>query len=289
MKIALLGSTGMLGSKLAEVLRSRRHEVLAPSRAQADLARPHTLETFFRDNPFDALVNCAAFTRVDACEESAKFSMVMTVNGAAVGWLAKFCRASGRKLVHFSTDYVFDGLSGEPYREGDATAPLNVYGRSKRQGEKLLLAESFPYYLIRTSWLFGPNGNNFVRTMADLLISKPRVEVVDDQLGVPTYTRDLAEFTCDLLERGAEPGTYHFCNDGQASWYDFAVEIRKRTGFSSCAVVPVSSSNVFRPAARPADSRLDNRKAAAAWGRPIPGWKDALGDYLEKEFQNAPA
>jgi len=279
----------MLGSKVLEVLKAGGHEVLVPPRADVDLSRPHTLEAFFRTVSFDALFNCAAFTRVDACEEPAKFSMAMAVNGAAVGWLAKLCRASGRTLVHFSTDYVFDGKKGDPYLEGDPTSPLNVYGRSKRQGEKLVLAETFPFYLIRTSWLFGPNGNNFVRTMADLLISKPRVEVVDDQMGGPTYTGDLAAFALELLEKKAQPGLYHFCNDGYASWYDFAVEIQKRTGFFSCAVVPVPSENVFRPAARPADSRLDTLKAITAVGHPPQPWKVALGEYLEKEFQNATA
>jgi len=279
----------MLGSKALEFLKTRGHEVLAPSRAEVDLSRPHTLEAFFRNTTFDVLFNCAAFTRVDACEEPAKFSMAMAVNGAAVGWLAKFCKAFGRTLVHFSTDYVFDGKKGDPYREEDPTSPLNVYGLSKRQGERLILTEDFPFYLIRTSWLFGPNGNNFVRTMADLLISKPRVEVVDDQLGGPTYTGDLAAFALELLEKKAPSGLYHFCNDGYASWYDFAVEIRKRTGFSSCAVVPVPSENVFRPAARPADSRLDTLKAITVVGHPPQPWKDALGEYLEKEFQNATA
>ncbi len=285
MKIALLGSTGMLGSKLAEVLKAGGHAVLAPSHAEVDLGRPHTLEHFFKNNPFDVLANCAAFTRVDACEESAKFSMAKNVNGTAVGWLAKFCRGTGRTLLHFSTDYVFDGQKGDPYLETDEPRPLNVYGRTKWQGEKLLVAEKPHFYLIRASWLYGPGGNNFVKTISALLNSKARIEVVSDQLGGPTYTGDLARFALELLEKKADPGLYHFSNDGQASWFEFAGEIKKLTGNFSCEVVPVASENIFRPAQRPADSRLQLLKAAQAVGHPPRPWQDALSEFLAKEFK----
>ena len=287
MKIALLGSTGMLGAKMAEVLRAKGHELLAPPHSQVDLNRPYTIERFFKENAFEVLVNCAAFTRVDACEEPAKFSMALNVNGTSVGWLAKFCKKAGRTLVHFSTDYVFDGRKEEPYLETDPTDPLNTYGKTKRQGERLLAAEQPRYYIIRTSWVFGPKGDHFVNRMADLLMSKPRVEVVSDQVGGPTYTVDLAQFTLELLEKKAEPGFYHFSNQGETSWFAFAKEVQKQTGFASCEIVPVSSENIFRPAQRPANSRLDLTKSQKTVGHEFRSWKEALNDYLTKDYQNA--
>src|SRR5580693_1993631 len=137
LKIALLGASGLLGSKAAEFFKAKGHELLTPGRSEADLNHPHTLENFFLANSFDVLVNCAGFTKVDACEEPAKFSMALNINGTSVGWLAQFCKKTGRVLVHYSTDYVFNGSKEEAYQETDPTDPLNVYGKTKRQGEKL--------------------------------------------------------------------------------------------------------------------------------------------------------
>ena len=279
----------MLGSKMAEILRARGHELLTPGREELNLNRPHTIEKYFKAASFEALVNCAGFTRVDACEEPAKFSMALSVNGTSVGWLAKFCRKTNRILVHFSTDYVFDGKKDEPYLETDAPDPLNIYGRTKRQGEKLIQAENPFFYLIRTSWVFGPKGDNFVDKIASLLKTKPRIEVVNDQIGAPSYTVDLALLTAELLEKKAQSGLYHFANAGTASWFDFAQEIRKQTGLISCEIASVSSENVFRPAQRPANSRMDCSKAAAAVGHAFRSWQEALADYLTKEIQHESA
>jgi dTDP-4-dehydrorhamnose reductase len=283
-KIALLGSSGMLGHKIAGVLRAKGQELACPSRAEADLDHPHTLEKFFYSNAFDVLINCAAFTRVDACEEPAKFSMALNVNGTAVGWLAQFCKKTNRILVHYSTDYVFDGKKEGPYVETDPVAPVNTYGRTKCQGEKLVALENPPHYLIRSSWVFGPHGNNFAATMAGLLKTRQRIEVVDDQTGGPTYTGDLAQFTWDLLEKKPAFGTYHFANSGYTSWHGFAKEIQKQTGFSGCEVVPVPSERVFRPAERPANSRFDLTKATQALGHAPRPWQEALKVYLDQEM-----
>ena len=289
MKIALLGSTGMLGSKMAEIAKSRGHELLTPAHAIVDLNRPHTLEKFFKENSFEALVNCAGFTRVDASEEPAKFSIAMNVNGTSLGWLGKFCARTGRTLLSFSTDYVFDGEKDGPYLETDGTNPLNTYGRTKRQGEKLAEDENPPFYMIRTSWVFGPKGDHFVKTIAGLLKTRSRIEVVEDQIGGPTYTGDLALFSLELLEQRRPFGFYHFSNQGAVSWFGFAQEIQKKIGNSTCKIVPVSSANVFRPAKRPANSRLDLSKSQMAVGRTIRSWQEALGEFLEKEFKNEPA
>jgi dTDP-4-dehydrorhamnose reductase len=286
MKIALLGASGMLGSKIMETFKAKGQDLIAPPRSETDLHYPHTLEKFFNANSFDVLVNCAGFTRVDACEEPAKFSMALNVNGTAVGWLAKLCKKTGRVLVHYSTDYVFDGRKDGPYREEDPVEPLNTYGRTKRQGEKLLLAEKPFFYLVRTSWIFGPGGQNFVDTMAGLFKTRSRVEVVDDQVGGPTYTGDLAQFTLELLEKKAAPGIYHFADEGYVSWHGFAKEIQKQTGLTRCDIVAVPSDRVFRPADRPANSRFDLSKATQAVGHAPRPWAEALKDYLTKEFKS---
>jgi dTDP-4-dehydrorhamnose reductase len=274
---------------MAQVLKAKGHELLTPTHSQVDLNRPYTIENYFKDQTFDVLVNCAGFTRVDACEEPAKFSMALNVNGTAVGWLAKFCKKTHRILVHFSTDYVFNGQKEGPYLETDRAEPLNIYGRTKWQGEKLLMAEDPFYYLIRTSWVFGPQGDNFVSRMAELLMTKPRIEVVEDQVGGPTYTGDLAQFTLELLEKKAKPGLYHFSNAGHVSWFEFAREVQKQTGYASCEIAPVSSANIFRPAQRPANSRFDLSKSTGAVGHAFRAWQEALGDYLTKDFTNEPA
>ena len=279
----------MLGFKIAQVFGSKGHELLTPKSSEVNLNHPHTLEKFFKDNSFDVLINCGGFTRVDACEEPAKFSMAMNVNGTSAGWLAKFCKKTSRTLVCFSTDYVFDGEKGEPYREEDRPGPVNTYGRTKLRAEKLIQAEKPSYYLIRTSWFFGPQGTNFVDTIIGLLKNKARIEVVKDQVGGPTYTGDLALFTLELLEKKAEPGFYHFSNEGTTSWFDFAREIQKQTGLSSCEIAPVLSENVFRPARRPANSRFDLSKSVKAVNHPFRAWQEALGDYLTKEFKNETA
>jgi len=283
-KIALLGSTGMLGSKALEVFKQSGHELLTPLRSDLDLSREDQIEHYFKNNSFGVLVNCAGYTQVDACEDKEKAPMAWNVNGTAVGVLARCCKATGRVLVHFSTDYVFDGTKSEPYQETDKTNPVNVYGQTKLEGEKLLQAANPFYYLIRTSWVFGPNGPNFVKTIAGLLKTKPQIEVVTDQIGGPTYTGDLAGFALELLGKKAEAGLYHFANDGYTSWNGFAQEIKVLTG-STCEVAPTLSEKFVRPAKRPANSRFDLSKASHAAGhRPRP-WQESLKDYLTKELK----
>lgn len=279
----------MLGSKLGNLFKSRDHDVVAPRHEDVDLLYPHILEGFFRSTSFDVLVNCAAFTRVDACEEPAKFSMALNTNGTSVGWLAKFCRKSGRTLVHFSTDYVFDGRKEEPYVETDPTGPLNVYGRTKLQGEKLVLMEQAPAYLVRTSWVYGPGGDHFVKRIASLMKARTRLEVVSDQVGGPTYTGDLGQFVLDLLERRSPYGLYHFANAGHVSWHGFAKEIQAQLGLNGCDLVPTRSDKIFRPAERPANSRFDLAKAEGALGHPVRSWQEALKEYLTKEFPSEAA
>jgi dTDP-4-dehydrorhamnose reductase len=215
--------------------------------------------------------------------------MAGNVNGTAAGWLAQFCKRAQRQLVYFSTDYVFDGNKEGPYSESDPPNPLNVYGNAKWEGEKLILAEKPRFYLVRTSWLFGPNRDNFVSNIARFLKTKSRLEVVCDQVGGPTYTGDLAQFTLELLEKKAEPGIYHFANEGYVSWHGFAKEIQRQLGPTNCEIVSVLSESVFRPAQRPANSRFDLAKAVKALGHPIRSWQEALREFLTKEYNSEAA
>ncbi len=285
MKIALLGSTGMLGSRIALELSRRSHQVLAPNRETVDLTRPLLLEKFFHENDFEVLINCTGYTRVDYCEEPSQFPVAQAVNGAGVAWLARFCRQKGRFLVHYSTDYVFDGAKESPYEETDPPHPLNAYGRTKWEGERLLQAENPGFYIIRTSWLYGPGSRkNFVTTMIDIFKNRLKAEVVSDQIGAPTYAPDLAWFTLELLERKIPSGTFHFANSGFASWYDFAAAIQQKTGLTQCRLVQASTETVFRPAVRPVNSRFKLAKAEGVLGKPIRPWTEALDEYLKKEL-----
>ncbi len=285
MKIALLGATGMLGSKMAQECTRRSHQILTPSREGADLTRPLLLEKFFRENDFEVLINCTGYTRVDYCEDPSQFPVAQAVNGAGVAWLARFCRQKGRFLIHFSTDYVFDGSKEDPYEETDPPNPINAYGRTKWEGERLLQAENPDHYIIRTSWLYGPGSRkNFVTTMMETFRTRPKAEVVSDQVGAPTYAPDLAWFALELLERKVPSGTFHFANSGFASWYDFAAAIQKKTKLTQCRLVPASTEIVFRPAARPPNSRFNLAKAEGVLGKPIRPWIEALDEYLSKEL-----
>jgi len=283
MKIALAGSTGMLGSKLLKAFQKAGFEVLAPLRTELDITDKVQIDGFFKNHPFDVFVNCAGFTQVDACEEKSGENEGYAVNGVGVGFLAEICKKYGRTLVHFSSDYVFDGKKATPYLETDPTGPINVYGKTKLMGEKEIQEIDPEAYIIRTSWLFGPNGPNFVRTMAGLLKAKDRVPVVTDQFGGPTYTGDLAEFVLQLLRQKAPAGLYHFANGGYTSWNGFAQEIKKLTA-SPAEVVPATSVEFVRPAQRPANSRFDLSKAAKVLGHAPRTWQDALKDYIEKEL-----
>ncbi len=284
MKIALIGSTGMLGSKTAELCQKAGYELLKPTHAELDITRSESVEKFFQENAFDVLINCSGYTKVDDCEKEENKPTAFAVNGMAVGILARCCKKTGRTLVHFSTDYVFNGQKQGYYQENDPTDPLNAYGQTKLDGENRLRQEAPFYYLIRTSWVFGPNGPNFVKTIAGLLKTKPQLPVVTDQVGGPTYTGDLAGFVLELIQLKAEPGTYHFANSGDTSWNGFAKEIQKVTGAVSCEILDATSAQFVRPAKRPANSCFDLSKATKAVGHAPRPWQEAVKDYIEKEM-----
>lgn len=272
----MTGAAGMLGRDVQEEARALGHEVLAFSRQELDVTDQPAVRRAVRECRPDCVINCAAYTNVDGAEEEAE--RAVAVNALGVRNLAAACREMDVVLVHFSTDYVFDGQKSTPYTIFDRPAPLNVYGRSKLMGEEYLRLIGPRHYLVRTSWLFGAGGRNFVETILRLAREKGEISVVDDQRGCPTYTRDLARAVLDLAATGAY-GTYHVTNAGSTTWYGFAGEILRAAGVSA-VVRPATSAELSRPAARPANSVLDPFPLRETLGYLLPPWTDALARYL---------
>ena len=232
------------------------------------------VRNFFKASSPDALVNCAAYTAVDRAESEK--DLAMAVNAEAPGNLAAICREHGTRLIHISTDYVFDGKARSPYREDDPTGPTSVYGLSKRDGEKAVLEADPDAIVIRTSWVYHEHGKNFVRTMIRLMRERERVGVVDDQYGSPTYAGDLAECIVRILESDKPvPGVYNFSNEGDITWYEFAVAIREII-HSPCAVEAITTEQYPTPAPRPAYSVLSKEKICTTYGIRLVPWRESL-------------
>lgn len=258
-KTLIIGSNGMLGSDLCKVfpdaVKLTHHDLDITDREQV-------IESILKIKP-DVVINAAAYTNVDGCEDNKE--LAFQVNGYGPGYIAKACARAGAALVHFSTDYVFDGSKKE-YIESDIPNPINVYGDSKLLGEKKIVENMDDYRIVRISWLFGIHGKNFVETMIKLSGEMDTVKVVNDQFGKPTYTMDLANKVKEIIE--LDPGIYHITNDGICSWYEFASSIIDN-------VVPCTSEEFQRKAKRPKYSVLVNTKT-----EPMRHWREALTDYL---------
>lgn len=282
MRALVFGGTGMLGRAVVAEGRRRGYPVLGLSRVQADLTDPDRLLAWVREFRPEAVFNCAAFTVVDACESEPE--RAMAVNGEGVGHAAAAAAAVGALLVHVSSDYVFDGTASEPYREDATTAPLSAYGRSKLAGEERALAYERSI-VVRTSWLFGRGGPNFVLTMLRLIAGgTDPLRVVDDQVGAPTYTPYLARALWDLADRGARSGGHrglvHYRNREPVSWYGFAREIA-RSWAPEVGVLPVATDEFPRPAHRPAYSVLAVDRVEELRGRVVEPWAAGLAEYLD--------
>ena len=277
-RVLVTGASGMLGSDLVFLLTAAGYDVLARPRADLDITDSSAVARELRELRPDVLVNCAAFTKVDDCESDPR---AFQVNAEAVANLADACGHVGAQLVQISTDFVFDGARQEPYREDDPVNPTSAYGRSKRAGEEE--AMRLPGSLVvRTSWLFGRSGWNFVEAiLKQVETGKTRLSVVVDQVGRPTSTTDLSEGVLALLEAGAS-GVYHFANRGEVSWNEFAREILWIAGRSDVAVDPTTAAALARPAPRPAYSVLDTGKYERLTGRPIRHFRDPLAEYLAR-------
>jgi dTDP-4-dehydrorhamnose reductase len=279
MRTLVLGGTGMLGRAMVAEARARSLPVLGLSHAQADIRDRERLLYWVDAFRPELIVNCAAYTKVDACEGEGR-ELAFAINGEAVDSVVAAARAANARMVHISTDYVFDGKASVPYREDDPTDPLSVYGQSKLDGERRALALDRST-VVRTSWLFGPGGPNFVATMVRLIESGQALRVVRDQLGAPTYTLFLARAVLDLAAEDIR-GVVHFRNREPVSWYEFASEI---AGLWSGTrripeVVPITTNEFPRPAPRPAYSVLDVARFEEAVGRRVEPWGWGLVDYL---------
>lgn len=281
-RLALIGAGGMLGSMVARSAPAG-WEVLALQRPEFDLTDREQVDRVLDRLAPEVIINCAAFTQVDACETQE--ALATRINGDGPGYLAQAAKRLGAVLVHITTDYVFDGTKTEPYREDDPTNPLSAYGRSKRAGELAILKSGLEqYFIIRTSWLFGPDGKNFVETILRLAQEREELRVVADQVGSPTYTADLAAAIFRLLAT-QEYGIYHVSNQGACSWHEFAGEIVARfTQLSGQVkiknIVPIATLEYPLPAKRPGYSLLSKHKYEATVGAGLPPWQDALQRYL---------
>ncbi|MHB8772141.1 MAG: dTDP-4-dehydrorhamnose reductase [Syntrophales bacterium] len=276
MRILVLGHKGMLGSDLMLRL-AEAHEVTGRDVDAFDIASEEDCRRVVRECAPQTVINAAAYTNVDGCETNRE--VCFSVNAAGVKNVALACRGRGITLVHFSTDYIFDGRKGGAYDEEDPPAPLNAYGASKLEGERCLRSLADDYLLIRTAWLYGSHGKNFVQTILRKAAEVKRLEVVDDQVGSPTYSRHLAA-AVEALIAGPHRGVFHVTNAGHCNWYEFARQIVAYAGLDDVAVRPIDSGKLSRPATRPAWGVLSNAKYAAATGQTMPPWQQALKEYL---------
>lgn len=275
MKILLTGSKGMLGHDLIRIL-SHKHQIVATDIGDLDVTNLDQTIASIRNNKPDTVIHAAAYTNVDGCEGNA--DLAFQVNGLGARNVAIACQETGAAMVYFSSDYVFDGEKGSPYLEYDSTNPKSIYGQSKLWGEKLVKEILPRHYIIRTSWLFGSNGKNFVHTMLDLAKKKPELRVVDDQVGSPTYTLDLASAVAQMIVNPGF-GTFHLTNQDTCSWYDFAREIFSLAGMT-VNIRPIDSQELNRPAYRPKYSVLENYIWRLEGYAPLRSYKEALADFM---------
>lgn len=278
MKVLVTGVTGQLGFDAVRVLCGRGVEVVGATREQMPLDNPERAGAFVSETCPDAVIHCAAYTAVDRAEDECE--LCRAINAESTRAIAGACEEIGAKLVYISTDYVFPGTGETFYETDDETAPCNVYGASKLAGEAAVRGAmtSGRFFIVRTSWVFGVHGRNFIRTILGLAKTRDALTVVDDQVGSPTYTADLAELLADMV--GSEKfGVYHATNEGVCSWAELAAEAIQQRGLRT-KVTPVSSDMYPTKAVRPKNSRLSKSSLDAGGFRRLPDWKDAVKRYL---------
>lgn len=277
MRILVTGVKGQLGHDVVNELKKRGHTPIGVDVEEMDITDASAVEKEIKKEPLDAVIHCAAYTAVDAAEDNRE--LCMRVNAEGTRNIARVCRELDLKMVYISTDYVFDGEGERPWEPDDPREPLNVYGESKYQGELAVEEYLEKYFTVRIAWVFGVNGKNFIKTMLRLAESQKEINVVNDQIGSPTYTYDLAVLLADMVET-EKYGRYHATNEGLCTWYEFAKEIFRQAG-ADVKVNPVSSDEFPAKAKRPHNSRMDKSKLVQNGFRPLPTWQDALKRYLE--------
>ena len=273
MKILVTGAKGQLGMDLVPELIRRGHEVTGADLEEMDITDASAVERFVMDCRPDAVIHCAAWTAVDAAEDQPE--KVRLVNAVGTENIAAVCGSLDIPMMYFSTDYVFSGDGERPWKPDDEPCPLSVYGRTKYEGE-LAVRKHVPvkHFILRTQWVYGAHGKNFVKTMLRLAEDHRQLRVVNDQIGSPTYTADMASLAADMIVTDRY-GIYHFCNEGYCSWYDFAVQIFREAG-RDVEVIPVSSEEYPAKARRPLNSRMDTSKLKEQGFSLMPSWQDAL-------------
>jgi dTDP-4-dehydrorhamnose reductase len=280
--ILITGANGQVGREF-RVLAAKypQYNFLFAGREELAIEDFDAVEKYFADNKINFCVNCAAYTAVDKAETEKDNAFL--INATAAGNLAAVCTAYNTQLIHISTDYVFDGSGTQPYRESDTTNPLGVYGQSKLKGEELVLQNNAAAIIIRTSWVYSSFGNNFVKTMLRLMKERESINVVNDQLGCPTYAADLAVVIMEIINKystlNIEYSIFNYCNAGIISWYNFAVAIKELTN-SNCIINPIPTSQYPTPAKRPQYSVLDTALIKNVFGVTIPEWKESLKKCL---------
>lgn len=283
MKVLVTGVKGQLGYDVVNELTKRGHTAIGVDIDEMDITDKHSVQMVIKKTKPDAVIHCAAWTAVDLAEDENKIALVRAVNTDGTRNIAEICKKLNCKMMYISTDYVFNGQGTEPW-EPDCKdyEPLNVYGQTKLGGELAVANLLEKYFIVRIAWVFGVNGNNFIKTMLNVGKKYDELTVVNDQIGTPTYTYDLARLLVDMIET-KKYGYYHATNEGgYISWYDFACEIFKQAGYNT-KVKPVTTEEYgLSKAKRPFNSRLDKSKLIENGFKPLPTWQDALSRYLKE-------
>lgn len=292
MKILITGSNGMLGRDLVARLQATEHTILKPARSDLDIGVSRSVLAGISTAHPDLVINCAAYTAVDKAESEAHTASLLNREGAKN--LAQACKDEGIGLIHISTDYVFDGTSELPYKEDDPANPLSLYGKTKWNGEEAIRSRLPHHLIVRTAWLYGVHGHNFVKTMLRLARDNEELKVVGDQYGCPTWTGDLADGLTTIVEHIAEHkkdlrwGTYHFCGAGRVSWHGFAEavinEASRREVLKAKRIIPIPTSEYPTPARRPRWSVLDCSKIAKNFGVVPRSWQQGLAEMLNELY-----
>lgn len=277
MRVLVTGVKGQLGYDVMRELEKRGHTGIGVDVEEMDITDAAKVEEVIKASDVETVIHCAAYTAVDAAEDNV--DICRRINADGTENIARVCKELDLKMIYISTDYVFNGEGTRPWEPDDEREPLNVYGETKYEGELAVEKYLEKYYIVRIAWVFGVNGKNFIKTMLKLSETHSELNVVNDQIGSPTYTRDLAVLLADMAEREAY-GRYHATNEGLCTWYDFAKEIFRQAR-KEIVIHPVTSEQFPSKAKRPHNSRLNKDKLEENGFRRLPAWQDALGRYLE--------
>lgn len=283
MKILVTGVKGQLGYDVLKELKKRNIECIGAGREQFDITQTNEVYHFIESYLPDAVIHCSAYTAVDKAEDEKELCYQVNVEGTKN--IAMICKKINAKMLFVSTDYVFSGSGMQPHEIEEETDPLGVYGKTKLQGECIVKDILDHYFIVRTSWVYGKNGNNFVKTMLRIGKNQPEVNVVSDQIGSPTYTTDLASLICDMIQT-QKYGLYHATNEGYCSWAEFAQEIFKQAGYST-KVNFISTEQYPTKAQRPKNSKLSKKSLEKADFSKLPLWQDAVKRYIKELYENA--